>query len=328
MMYSNHPLLSICIPTYNGAGSSLDLVLESAVFIANTYNDIEIIVSDNCSSDNTKELVQSFADLCSNLRYYRNTTNLGFNGNMLNLADYADGEYTWMTGDDDVINLDTFGLIYKTLKEGLIDYLSVNFKLANKSDYTLGKAIDTQGHVILGTYSDVLQNNCFRGNTLATFMGSSIFRTSMFKTVDTSIIENKFDCFYNCFPNAFIVATAFHDSRCAYIQDPCVICVSSNDYKKGYENLSSWAIIDTKAIIELYDYIRSLGIEHKYLRQTENRIIYDCILTGTKLIVAGQRRPANYFSSLFRVVGHPKVLHALFKRFFYYIFKVDKTVTI
>lgn len=327
-MNQEHPLLSICIPTYNGEGSSLDLVLEAAVKITNHYEDIEIIVSDNCSTDNTQELVQSWIAKCSRLRYYRNEINIGFNGNMLNLANYSKGEYSWMMGDDDVINLNTFGTIYKTLKEGIIDYLSIRFKTAFKEDFAVGENIGGNGQVILGSYSDILQNNCFRGNTLATFMGSSIFRTSMFQSVDTSMIENKFDNYYNCFPNAYIVATAFHDAQCAYIQDPCIICISSKNFKKGYENLASWAIIDTKAIVELYKYVCSLGIKHKYLKQTENRIIYDNIITGTKLLVSGKGLQRNFYKSIIKAMVHPLVLIALCKRALYLVFKVKKVVEI
>lgn len=93
----NNVLLSICIPTYNGASSSLSLVLNSVIYVANKYDDIEVIVSDNCSVDGTKELIASYIKNYPFIRYHRNAENLGFNANMLKTADMANGEFAWET---------------------------------------------------------------------------------------------------------------------------------------------------------------------------------------------------------------------------------------
>jgi glycosyltransferase involved in cell wall biosynthesis len=53
------PLVSICVPAYN-AGRWIRSALESA--FAQTYPSFEVVVSDNASSDDTLEIVQSFAD--------------------------------------------------------------------------------------------------------------------------------------------------------------------------------------------------------------------------------------------------------------------------
>jgi len=55
---SAQPLVTIAIPTYNRAGSFLRQALESA--LKQTYKNVEIIVSDNCSSDNTETLIKIF----------------------------------------------------------------------------------------------------------------------------------------------------------------------------------------------------------------------------------------------------------------------------
>lgn len=55
----SNPLVSICIPTYNRE-KYLKHTIESA--LKQTYSNIEIIVSDNASDDNTVNLVKSFKD--------------------------------------------------------------------------------------------------------------------------------------------------------------------------------------------------------------------------------------------------------------------------
>lgn len=69
----NHPLVSIAMLTYNRADGYLKQAIQSAV--TQTYSNIEIIVSDNCSTDNTEKLVKSFND--SRIRYFKQSRNIG-----------------------------------------------------------------------------------------------------------------------------------------------------------------------------------------------------------------------------------------------------------
>ena len=55
-----HPLVTIGIPTYNRGDGYLREALESA--LAQTYENLEIVVSDNCSTDNTGEVVEAYDD--------------------------------------------------------------------------------------------------------------------------------------------------------------------------------------------------------------------------------------------------------------------------
>lgn len=99
---SNSPplLLSICIPTYNRE-AELDLCLNS-IYSQNTrMQDFEVIVSDNASTDRTRDIVLKYQSRFTNLRYYRNEFNEGADSNFLKCAGYARGEYIKLQGDDD-----------------------------------------------------------------------------------------------------------------------------------------------------------------------------------------------------------------------------------
>ncbi len=61
------PLVTIAIPTYNRADGYLKQALQSAV--NQTYKNIEIVVSDNCSPDNTEAVVRSYTD--PRIRYFQ-----------------------------------------------------------------------------------------------------------------------------------------------------------------------------------------------------------------------------------------------------------------
>ena len=102
MTVSTTLLVSIGIPTYNRANSYLRYALGSAV--DQTYKNIEIIVSDNCSPDNTESVVKEFND--PRIRYYRQRENIGPLNNRNFCLAQARGEYFVMLLDDDLIDDD------------------------------------------------------------------------------------------------------------------------------------------------------------------------------------------------------------------------------
>lgn len=70
-------LVSICIPTYNRE-SYLKKCLDSLVYQPEFLKgDVEIVISDNCSTDHTRELVQRYKEKYSNIQYHRNKRNIG-----------------------------------------------------------------------------------------------------------------------------------------------------------------------------------------------------------------------------------------------------------
>ncbi len=91
-------LVSICIPTYNGA-QYIEKCIESC--LAQTYSNIEIIICDDCSTDDTLILIKSLSQKDNRIKYYKNATNLGLVGNWNATLGHASGEYIkWVFQDD------------------------------------------------------------------------------------------------------------------------------------------------------------------------------------------------------------------------------------
>lgn len=90
------PLVSVCVPTYRDA-RFLAQSLESIV--RQTYPNLEILVGDDASPDNTAEVVGSFQD--SRIRYLRNPVNLGQFENVNHLVSQCRGEYIAVYHSDD-----------------------------------------------------------------------------------------------------------------------------------------------------------------------------------------------------------------------------------
>lgn len=100
--HNQHPLVTLGIPTYNRADGYLNQALDSAV--KQTYANIEIIVSDNCSTDNTESVVSSFND--SRIRYFKQKENIGPYKNVAFCLNMAVGDYFMQLHDDDLIDPD------------------------------------------------------------------------------------------------------------------------------------------------------------------------------------------------------------------------------
>ena len=100
---SNSILLSICIPTYNRS-AELDICLQQFCKQVEPFKDIiEIIVSDNCSPDNTKDIVEKYLKSDLLISYYRQSENIGGDRNFEWCFSNATGKYCWLFGDDDLL---------------------------------------------------------------------------------------------------------------------------------------------------------------------------------------------------------------------------------
>jgi Glycosyl transferase family 2 len=91
---------TIGIPTYNRAGF-VRHAIESA--LDQSWPDVEVLVSDNASTDGTAEVVRSFGD---RVRYHRNPENIGNWPNFARLTELACGDYFIWLQDDDLVHRD------------------------------------------------------------------------------------------------------------------------------------------------------------------------------------------------------------------------------
>jgi glycosyltransferase involved in cell wall biosynthesis len=127
------PKVSVCIPVYNG-GVYIAESIESV--LGQTFKDLSLIVCDNCSTDNTEEIVQSFHD--PRLTYIRNEKNLGLVGNANRCLSLAEGEYICIFHHDDVMMPENLERKVRILDDNPeVGFVHSNIKL-----------IDSKGEVI------------------------------------------------------------------------------------------------------------------------------------------------------------------------------------
>lgn len=94
-------LLTIAIPTFNRAPYLKELLPIMKEQCA-PYPEIEILVSDNFSTDDSFSFIREMSD-DNQLRYRGNSKNLGGDQNIIECVRAAKGKYVWIFGDDDIL---------------------------------------------------------------------------------------------------------------------------------------------------------------------------------------------------------------------------------
>lgn len=97
------PQLSISIPTYNRSKYLGETLRQLHSELGGCENDdVEVIVSDNSSTDNTESVVRSLIENGLKIRYIRNNQNIGSDANIAQCFNLAKGKYVVILGDDDL----------------------------------------------------------------------------------------------------------------------------------------------------------------------------------------------------------------------------------
>jgi len=119
------PRLTIAIPTYNRA-KQLDRQLNWAVnAIADRWDEIELLVSDNASPDETPQVCQKWqAQTNGRMRIFRQSKNIGITRNCLFCIQEARGDFVWTVSDDDVVLEGTLGWVLSKISNDADDQLA------------------------------------------------------------------------------------------------------------------------------------------------------------------------------------------------------------
>ena len=128
--------LTIGIPSYNRSNNLIrtirDLIYQ--VRSIKCQGDIEILISDNCSTDATydrvRELMLKNNDII--IVYYKNNKNLGYDRNCDQVFKKSRGEFVWLMGDDDALLNSALEKVYKNLiLYPLVNVIFVNYDIYN-----------------------------------------------------------------------------------------------------------------------------------------------------------------------------------------------------
>ena len=127
-------LLSIIIPTFNRA-KILSKSLCNLIIDISELSDsqkVEVIISDNCSNDETNIIVKTLRSNHPDLliKYNQNLKNLGFDKNCVIGASLSTGKFIWFLSDDDIIKPGGLKYILESIKKNLgVKFIFLNYTL-------------------------------------------------------------------------------------------------------------------------------------------------------------------------------------------------------
>ncbi len=123
-------VLTIAIPTYNRVEKltatlgRIKAMIEASPLLR---ENVEILVSDNGSTDDTPNVLRAFNSGSMRYRWIRQQENLGLDGNMRFLYQHADAEYVWYFSDDDVLFPNSIDRVLGALRTYSPDALLFSF---------------------------------------------------------------------------------------------------------------------------------------------------------------------------------------------------------
>lgn len=104
--------IAVVIPTYNKA-DFISQTIESV--LCQTYKNFEIIIIDDCSNDNTEQVVQKY--LSGKVRYFKHTTNWGPGATVNDGIEKASSEYVTLIASDDIMLPNHLELVIQEFKK-------------------------------------------------------------------------------------------------------------------------------------------------------------------------------------------------------------------
>ncbi|SJZ32426.1 glycosyltransferase family 2 protein [Sediminibacterium ginsengisoli] len=133
---ATYPLISVIIATYNGERfirQQLDSIL------GQTYPNLELIVTDDCSTDNTPGILQEYASKDSRVKVYRNEVNLGYVKNFEKGMRLSTGQLMAPSDQDDIWLPEKLSKLYREMGAHRIVYC--NSALINSNGEKTGKLL-------------------------------------------------------------------------------------------------------------------------------------------------------------------------------------------
>ena len=124
-MSKKNELITFALPTYNRANFIDEL-------LAYLFNELELFeypiwVCDNCSTDNTEEIVLSYKKKYDNIVYTKHEKNIGADRNALYIQDNFETKYLWLVGDGVRFNKKNLYDILDIIRENDYDALLLNY---------------------------------------------------------------------------------------------------------------------------------------------------------------------------------------------------------
>src|SRR6185312_7979422 len=118
------PLVSVALCTYNGA-RFLSHQLNS--ILSQSYENLEIIIVDDCSNDETWQILQTYAAADERIKLYRNSKNEGYVANFARAIKLCTGDLIALSDQDDIWDQDKISIMSSAINDHVMVYHNSDF---------------------------------------------------------------------------------------------------------------------------------------------------------------------------------------------------------
>jgi glycosyltransferase involved in cell wall biosynthesis len=160
MKCNQQPLISVAVCTYNGE-RFLREQLDS--LIRQDYPNLEIIVSDDCSSDATLEILEEYAETHTQITVFQNSSNLGFVRNFEKCLRLCSGQYIALCDQDDIWFPEKISSLYNEIGSADLIYSAV--ELIDHAGTKLSTPFPNVNRIEGRCHLALLFSNCVTGHT-------------------------------------------------------------------------------------------------------------------------------------------------------------------
>jgi abequosyltransferase len=259
-------LLTIAIPTFNRA-KLLDKQLEWLTHAIQGFESVcEVIVSDNCSTDDTSNVVKKWQSLFPSITfsYKKNLDNIGAVRNIASCIEAANGEHVWIVSDDDKI----FDNSIADIVSALTKYPNLGLMILNfsKSDAKTGHVFEARCfHVDNDEFNSngtIVFQRCLEesigGVGLTTAL---VYRTDLAKRA----LENWITGLNNMAVQIYWTAYCARYGSALVTKDNYLECVAGTHY--FMQNPKLLVTLEYADIPEVMLKLRDIGYSHNFSRK-------------------------------------------------------------
>lgn len=252
-------LLSLLLPTYNRINKFKELIeyLEHEKVVK--YDDVEIIISNNCSSDGTAEYINTLDP--SKFTCFNQESNLGLTGNIRFLVTKASGQYVWIMGDNDKYYDHAIDRVLDTIKanDG-VSHIFVNYAVVNGEGSLIKDKMYNGNTKIYPFGKDMFYELTEQVDIgLLMFISANIFRKDIVDKVN-EIVDEKNESENLALPLGYSLYAAKTKN----------ICIGEILVAIEASTASSWAskevLVYCRDMLAMYDIIAATFDEYKELR--------------------------------------------------------------
>ncbi|BBI36135.1 glycosyltransferase [Cohnella abietis] len=269
-----HPLISICIPTYNRA-NDLDRCLESIFNQIGHHSLYEVFISNNDSPDHTEEVVMKYQNKYGNITYNKNSENIGAERNIVLTMERSKGKYMILHGDDDFFNP---GILNKILQA-----------IMNQKDC---------GLYFINVFNDDKEINIFEG------MDQFLRETSIYSSFISSIIIPRKEFEKLAEPTKYIGSSFNHIyMQYSILENNSKFCII-NDVSFSYAGNEpfeyNFGDVFIKSYLDIVSYFKDRGLSEQLIQDDKKKVLFEFLLPRFKNFHdKGMREFVSDFDSYF-----------------------------